>query len=162
MHVLIPVPEDLRLRLARAILCVARGDRELTPAERSEFERRVHELGGDGLVAQEAMSDPLSFPVEPLLDAKARPFGLRIVHDALLVARADGLTERERKVAARAAVQLRLSPGTLPALRALLEVEEALRRAEAEPAPEAGSRADAALRVLRQAASEARGALLAP
>lgn len=124
----IPSLTDAALRsFGKAVLTVAGADGALSPQERSFLLGHVRAHGGTAALAEElrafdAKAAKLTDHVTKDLEPQAR----MLLYTALRVARADGVDEREREMATRAAKLLRVDPAFVPALEGLLQLEDAV------------------------------------
>lgn len=122
------VEPEVRLRVAKAVAVVAAGDRVLTAIERAWWLGLLHAMGMPAdQVARLAGYEPAPEELASLLDATVRPHARRILHDALRVARADGLHPGERALAEEMALRLGLDAATVDRVERLLALDERFR-----------------------------------
>ncbi|HVL49195.1 MAG TPA: hypothetical protein VM889_11610 [Candidatus Thermoplasmatota archaeon] len=127
-----PVPVETGVKVAKAILAVAAADGDVTEAETAWLFGSFRALGApDDAVEALLKFDPRSADLKEILDEEVAPFARLVVHDAIRVARADGLAGREREAARRAARLVGVDAEVVLAIESLLAVDDALRAARA-------------------------------
>ena len=109
---------------------VAASDGALTEKELAWHVGQGRSVGVPEDVTQESLKfDPVGQRIEDHVDATLQPYARLIVFDALRAAHADGLHQKEEKMARRAAAALQLGEAFSVAVLNQLHVEEAVRQA---------------------------------
>ena len=125
-----PIPEEIFIKIGKAILTIAAADGELSPIERAFAVGLAKSLGAtQQAVDVQRTFDPRGHKLEEYFDASTKPMAKVILYDAVRIARADGFKERERQLAMRGARMLGLDASIVPQIESLLAVEEGVRAA---------------------------------
>lgn len=126
----VQLPREFHVRISKAVLAIAAGDRDLTETELAYYVGTSKAMG----MPEDAIEEVLKFDVvgaklDEIVDARLRPYAAVIVYEGLRVARADGVSPRERELAERAAQKLGMDPTFVTAVENQIELEAAVREA---------------------------------
>lgn len=122
-----PIPEEQRVAIGKAILAVAGGDGDLTHMEMNYFLGLQRGLGAtQEMLEQWQKFDYRGVRMTDLVTKELEPWSRIILYDALRVARADGVGQKERDAAVRMAKVLKIDPTHVSAIEGMLGIEDAL------------------------------------
>lgn len=128
--ILQPLPDEVRLSIGKAILVAAGADGDLSKREMDYFLGLQKGLGAtDAMLEQWQKFDYRGQRMDALLDKATQPYARIVLYDAIRVARSDGVQTLERDALVRMAKVLRIDPAHVPAIEALLGIEDALNAA---------------------------------
>lgn len=123
-----PMPRDFARRLGEGALLIAAADGDVSEAEMRWFLGHMHMLGAPrDLLAEFLRFRPGVAELGQVVDARMKPFAKAALYLGLRVARADGVSPRERHLAEQAAKLLGLDAAFVVALENQLRTEDALR-----------------------------------
>jgi tellurite resistance protein len=125
-----PFPPELRAKVGKAVLTVAGADGTLSTQELNYFLGLVRAEGAsDALLEEFQRFDYANADLGQFLDRETRPLARMMLYDAVRVARADGVSPKEREKAIQMAKELGVEPNIVPAIEGLLGIEDSLNAA---------------------------------
>lgn len=125
-----PMPHEFAMNVGKAILTVAGAEGSVSASEMGWFLDMVDALGAPPeAVEQFRRFDYKSAKLENLLTPELRPLARIILFEAMNVARVDGIHDKERQAAVKAARVLGVDASFVSAVEAYFSVEEAVRQA---------------------------------
>lgn len=125
-----PMPRDFARRFGESALLVAGADGNLSETELVWFAAHMRMLGAPRDLLEELLRfEPATAKIGEIVDARMKPFAKAVLLFGLRVARADGISPRERGLAEQGAKLLGLDASFVTALECQLRTEDALREA---------------------------------
>ncbi len=116
-------------RLREAVLAIAKGDGEISDAERLTFLSVARQRGvDDDSLGHLASTKPSKDVLETIDDDTMRPLARALIYDAFRVAGADGVAPGEEKLAVDTAAVLGVDDETVGKIQELLRREAELRK----------------------------------